>query len=85
MPLRVKRHRLVVIQKFFAHEKEGSRRFHAANFKQERFGRQRIKEAFLKGGASAEVVAQNMLWEMRRFVGLTERTDDVTMIVAKML
>jgi sigma-B regulation protein RsbU (phosphoserine phosphatase) len=59
--------------------------YDAANFKQERFGRQRIAEAFAKGGPSAEVVAQNVLWEMRRFVGLTQRTDDVTMIVAKIL
>ena len=59
--------------------------YDAANFKQERFGRERIKQAFLKGGPSAEVVAQHVLWEMRRFAGLTDRTDDVTMIVAKVL
>jgi phosphoserine phosphatase RsbU/P len=56
----------------------------AMNFKQETFGRQRILEAFAKGGPSAEVVSQNILWEMRRFVGLTKRNDDVTMIVARM-
>jgi sigma-B regulation protein RsbU (phosphoserine phosphatase) len=55
----------------------------AMNFKQETFGRQRIIEAFQQGGASAEIAAQNILWEMRRFVGLTKRTDDVTMIVAR--
>ena len=32
---------------------------------------------------SADQVAQNILWDMRRFVGLAERADDVTMIVAK--
>ena len=53
------------------------------NFKQETFGRQRIVEAFAHGGATAEIAAQNILWEMRRFVGLTKRTDDVTMIVAR--
>jgi sigma-B regulation protein RsbU (phosphoserine phosphatase) len=55
----------------------------AMNFKQETFGRQRIVDAFKRGGTTAEIAAQNILWEMRRFVGLTKRTDDVTMIVAK--
>ena len=55
----------------------------AMNFENQTFGRQRIIQAFKKGGDTAEMVAQNILWEMRRFVGLTRRTDDVTMIVAK--
>lgn len=57
----------------------------AMNFKQETFGRQRIIEAFKRAGATAtaEIASQNILWEMRRFVGLTKRTDDVTMIVAR--
>ena len=55
----------------------------AVNFNGERYGSKRIKETFAKGGESAEVVAQNMLWDMRKFVGLTKRTDDVTMIVVK--
>jgi sigma-B regulation protein RsbU (phosphoserine phosphatase) len=57
----------------------------AVNFSGERFGTERIKRAFEKGGPSAEVVSQNILWEMRRFVGLTKRADDVTMIVARIL
>jgi sigma-B regulation protein RsbU (phosphoserine phosphatase) len=57
----------------------------AMNFKQETFGRQRIIEAFKRVSDSAEIAAQNILWEMRRFVGLTKRTDDVTMIVARIL
>ncbi|MCC7349831.1 MAG: SpoIIE family protein phosphatase [Phycisphaerales bacterium] len=56
----------------------------AMNFKQETFGRQRIVEAFTKGGASADAVAQNILWEMRRFVGLTKRVDDVTLVVVRL-
>lgn len=55
----------------------------AMNFEAETFGRQRIIDAFARGGATAEIVAQNILWDMRRFVGLTKRTDDVTMIVAR--
>jgi sigma-B regulation protein RsbU (phosphoserine phosphatase) len=58
----------------------------AVNFKGDRFGRQRIVEALKKYGPtmeSSEQVAQNILWDMRRFVGLAERADDVTMIVVK--
>lgn len=55
----------------------------AMNFQGETFGRQRILNAFAKGGPSAEAISQNILWDLRRFVGLTKRTDDVTMIVAR--
>jgi sigma-B regulation protein RsbU (phosphoserine phosphatase) len=55
----------------------------AMNFNKETFGRQRVLETFKQGGGSAEAVAQNLLWSMRRFVGLTKRTDDVTMIVTR--
>jgi serine phosphatase RsbU (regulator of sigma subunit) len=55
----------------------------AANFEGARFGRQRVIEAFQKGGDTAEIVAQNILWELRKFVGMAKRTDDVTMIVAR--
>jgi sigma-B regulation protein RsbU (phosphoserine phosphatase) len=55
----------------------------AMNFEQKTFGRQRIVEAFSQGGATAQAVLENLLWSMRRFAGLTKRTDDVTMIVAK--
>ena len=55
----------------------------AVNFNGERYGSKRIKETFAKGGESADVVAQNILWDMRKFVGLTKRADDVTMIVVK--
>lgn len=57
----------------------------AANFAGERFGRQRVVESFQKGGATADLVAQNILWELRKFVGLAKRTDDVTMIVARII
>jgi serine phosphatase RsbU (regulator of sigma subunit) len=56
----------------------------AMNFNMERFGKQRIIEAFMQGGPTAEVITQNILWSLRRFTGLAKPTDDVTMIVAKM-
>ena len=55
----------------------------AMNFQDESYGRQRLIEAFTQGGATAEQVAQNILWDLRKFVGMTKRTDDVTMIVVK--
>ncbi len=55
----------------------------AMNFQQQSYGRQRLVDAFMKGGETAGAVVQNLLWDMRKFVGLTKRTDDVTMIVVK--
>jgi sigma-B regulation protein RsbU (phosphoserine phosphatase) len=57
----------------------------AMNFKQETWGRKRLVRVFERGGETAEIVAQNILWEMRKFVGFAERTDDITMIVARVL
>ena len=34
---------------------------------------------------TADAIAQNILWNMRKHAGMTARTDDVTMIVAKVL
>jgi len=56
----------------------------AMNFQNHIFGRQRLIEAFRAGGPSADAVAQNILWNMRKFAGLTRRTDDISMIVVKM-
>jgi sigma-B regulation protein RsbU (phosphoserine phosphatase) len=55
----------------------------AMNFEQKTFGRERVVRALMQGGETAEVVAQNVLWEMRKFVGMSKRTDDVTMIVVR--
>lgn len=57
----------------------------AMNYKQETFGRQRVVDVFRRGGETAEEVSQNILWELRKFVGISKRTDDITMIVAKIL
>jgi sigma-B regulation protein RsbU (phosphoserine phosphatase) len=55
------------------------------NFQQETFGRQRLTEVFKRGGETSEAVVQNILWELRKFVGISKRTDDITMIVVKVL
>ena len=55
------------------------------NVKQERFGRQRVIDTFQQGGQTAETVAQKILCELRDFVGAAKRTDDVTLIVARIV
>ena len=55
----------------------------AMTFDQERFGTPRVISAFAEGGDSADAIAQNILWHLRRFIGMAKRTDDVTMIVVK--
>jgi sigma-B regulation protein RsbU (phosphoserine phosphatase) len=57
----------------------------AMNFQRRTYGKQRLHAALAEGGATAEIVAQRILWDMRRYVGLAQRSDDVTMIVAKVL
>lgn len=58
----------------------------AMNFGLERFGRQRLIDAFREAGdAAADIVAQHVLWQLRKFVGMARRTDDVTMIVARIV
>jgi serine phosphatase RsbU (regulator of sigma subunit) len=58
----------------------------AMNFALERFGRQRLIDAFREAGdAAADIVAQHVLWQLRKFVGMARRTDDVTMIVARIV
>ena len=34
---------------------------------------------------AAETVAQHILWELRKFVGMAKPTDDITMIVARIV
>jgi len=57
----------------------------AVNFQQQTWGKARLLETFARGGASAEAIAQTILWEMRRYSGLTTRTDDVTMVVVRVM
>jgi len=60
----------------------------AMNFQQQTFGRQRVLDS-LRGccpqdePVTADQVAQHILWDLRKFVGLARRTDDITMIVLR--
>ena len=58
----------------------------ARSFENEQFGRHRVREAMMDAAGraeSADGIARHVLWQMRRFAGLRERDDDVTMIVAR--
>lgn len=60
----------------------------AMSFDKERFGKKRIRVAMLqalreKPDASADEIADHIVWENRRFVGLNERSDDTTLIVLR--
>ena len=58
----------------------------AMNFAHETFGRGRVIQALKTYGAAdagAEGVADHLLWEVRKFAGMAKRTDDITMVVAR--
>ncbi|HSW46258.1 MAG TPA: GAF domain-containing SpoIIE family protein phosphatase [Phycisphaerae bacterium] len=56
----------------------------ALNFGDERFGTDRLADSLRQhADQSAQRIAQNILWDIRRFRGLADRTDDLTMVVAK--
>ncbi len=56
----------------------------AMNFADEQFGRERLAQSLLRyADQTAQLIAQNILWDLRRFRGLADRTDDVTMVVLK--
>src|SRR6185437_997522 len=49
----------------------------AMNFHKQPFGKKRLVDAFLQSGKTAELVSQHVLWELRKFVGISRRTDNV--------
>ncbi len=56
----------------------------AANFEGKSFGVNRLTESFRKyGHLEAQQVVKNILWDVRRFVGLAEQGDDQTMVAIK--
>lgn len=53
----------------------------AMNFNGELFGRDRLSEALIRYGAQPpEPALRNIRWDVRRFVGLAEQSDDLTMV-----
>lgn len=56
----------------------------AANFSGEAFGRERLFESFQRhAGCSASALAHNVIWDIRRFVGLASQADDITLVAVK--
>jgi sigma-B regulation protein RsbU (phosphoserine phosphatase) len=56
----------------------------AVNFENEAFGRQRLAKSFGRvAGESAEQVARGIMWDVRRFIGLADQADDMTLVVAR--
>ena len=63
----------------------------ALDFNDQAFGRERLIESVWKhakldarpGESVAATVAKQLLWDVRRFVGLAPQTDDITIVVAE--
>ncbi|MCA9244036.1 MAG: SpoIIE family protein phosphatase [Phycisphaerales bacterium] len=54
------------------------------NFQQDLFGRERLRDSLVRYGAlRPETALKNILWDIRRFVGLAELTDDLTMVAMR--
>jgi sigma-B regulation protein RsbU (phosphoserine phosphatase) len=60
----------------------------AMNFHDEQFGHERVAAAAktaVERGLNADGIAKHLLWEMRRFAGLRDRGDDVTLVVVRVI
>jgi serine phosphatase RsbU (regulator of sigma subunit) len=58
----------------------------ALNFDGELFGRDRLRESLLRhDGESAQEMLNQVLWDIRRFIGLAEQADDMTMLAVKLV
>ena len=57
----------------------------ARNFHEELYGHARVKRSLAQPADDAEMMVQNVVWDMRRFVGLRRKTDDVTVIAVRVL
>ncbi|MEX2670988.1 MAG: SpoIIE family protein phosphatase [Phycisphaeraceae bacterium] len=56
----------------------------ASNFEGEKFGRQRLREAILEmADHPPRDVVNHILWQVRRFVGLNYRPDDMTIVAVR--
>jgi len=58
------------------------------NFADESFGVERIERSVLEADAmncSAQSVVKHIVWNMRKHAGLTQRTDDTTLVAIRAL
>jgi len=56
----------------------------ALNFTDQQFGRERLADALRRhANQPAERIAKNILWDIRRFRGLAERVDDLSLVVVR--
>ncbi|MCH7814667.1 MAG: SpoIIE family protein phosphatase, partial [Planctomycetes bacterium] len=56
----------------------------ALNFDGQAFGRERLADSIRRyRDEPAQTLAQQLLWDVRRFAGLAPQTDDITIVVAK--
>ncbi|MFH0982579.1 MAG: SpoIIE family protein phosphatase [Planctomycetota bacterium] len=56
----------------------------AFDFNDQAFGHARLIDSVRKyAGLDAATLCKQLLWDVRRFVGLAEQTDDITIVVAK--
>lgn len=56
----------------------------AMNFDEEAYGRERVISSLHRHrDLAAPRIAQQLLWDVRRFAGLADKTDDQTLVVAK--
>jgi sigma-B regulation protein RsbU (phosphoserine phosphatase) len=58
----------------------------ARNFEDEEYGRERLHESLRTYGALApQQLLNNIVWDVRRFVGLAEQSDDLTLVGLRVL
>lgn len=56
----------------------------AMNFAEQNFGRRRLDESLIRyAGLPGSAIAKNVLWDVRRFIGLADQIDDITMVSVK--
>ncbi len=58
----------------------------ALDYRGERYGRDRLRDSFIRHAAepySAEDLATQILWDLRRFAGFRIRTDDLTLMIIR--
>ncbi len=56
----------------------------AMNFEKKPYGKERVFAAYKSAGnGSAQEIADHLLWDIRKYVGMSSRSDDLTLIVIK--